>query len=202
LVEDELIGVPAFLQAAKKFKFEPALGLRMSIRSNPTDAFDEHKIVVLAKNAAGCRLINRIFKSSFTGEERFTTYESLKSLWNKRDLSLIIPFYDSFIHANNLKFGTIVPDLSFADVTLFLEDNDLAIDLPIAEAVRDFSKSFSIPIQRAKSIFYKNRADIDAFMAYKIICGKTMGRGRSLQKPELPHFCSAEFCFESFKEAK
>jgi hypothetical protein len=95
-----------------------------------------------------------------------------------------------------------VPDLSFADVTLFLEDNDLAIDLPIAEAVRDFSKSFSIPIQRAKSIFYKNRADIDAFMAYKIICGKTMGRGRSLQKPELPHFCSAEFCFESFKEAK
>lgn len=200
LIEDELIGVPAFLRAAEKFKFRPALGLRMSIRTNPTDALDEHKVVVLAKNAAGCRLINKIFESSFSGEERFTTYDSLKKLWSKKDLMLLIPFYDSFIHINNLKFGTIVPDLSFADVALIMEDNGLAIDLPIAEAVTDFAKSFSLPIQRAKSVFYKNRSDIDAFMAYKIICGKTAGRGRTLQKPELPHFCSTEFCFESFKE--
>lgn len=200
LVEDELIGVPTFLKAAQKFELRPAFGLRLSIRSNPTEALDEHKIVILAKNAAGCKLLNKIFHASFVGDERFITYESLKALWDKEHLSLIIPFYDSFLHYNNLRFGTIVPDLSFADVTLFLEDNDLAIDIPIAEAVLDFAKAFSYPVQKAKSIFYKDRSDIDAFMAYKIICGKVDGRGRSLEKPELPHFCSAEFSFESFKE--
>jgi hypothetical protein len=37
-------------------------------------------------------------------------------------------------------------------------------------------------------------------MAYKIICNRTFGRDRSLEKPELPHFCSDKFSFEAWKE--
>jgi hypothetical protein len=124
----------------------------------------------------------------------------LKELWNETSLKLAIPFYDSFIYINNLSFGNAVPDLSFTKATLFYEDNALALDYLLQEKVKEFSINNDIPMVKVRSIYYNKKSDVKAFMAYKIICNRSFGKDRSLEKPELPHFCSDKFSFEAWKE--
>jgi hypothetical protein len=51
-----------------------------------------------------------------------------------------------------------------------------------------------------RSIFYKNRQDIEAYQTYRIITHRKMGKAQTLQRPELEHCGSAEFCWESYHE--
>jgi hypothetical protein len=93
-----------------------------------------------------------------------------------------------------------VPDLSFTKATLFYEQNDLALDYILEEKVREFSTNNDLPMVKVRSIYYNKKSDVKAFMAYKIICNRSFGKDRSLEKPELPHFCSDKFSFEAWKE--
>jgi len=53
-----------------------------------------------------------------------------------------------------------------------------------------------------KSIFYKKREDVEALQTYKILCNRNFGRAATLSSPNLNHFGSQEFCFESYLEKK
>ena len=66
--------------------------------------------------------------------------------------------------------------------------------------MEEFSKTNNLPIIKSKSIYYKDKSDVKAFMTYKIICNRSFGKDRSLEKPELAHFCSDRFSFQSWKE--
>ena len=93
-----------------------------------------------------------------------------------------------------------MPDFSFTKPTCFIEHNFVAFDEILARKVKEFAQTHDLPIVRTKSIYYKERKDILAFMAYKMICDRKFAKNRGIDKPELPHFASAEFCFESWKE--
>lgn len=203
LVEDSLIGFFEAYKMAQSLNIDLIFGLRLSMRNSKEeqDSESEHKIIIFAKNSNGCKLLNKIYSEAFTSFEGFLDYKSLKKFWNNKDLKLAVPFYDSFLHVNNFSFGNAVPDFSFSDPCFFVESNGLAFDHLLKNQVDNFiSKNPKHQIQKVKSIYYKNKKDVESLMAYKIICGRNFQKNRSLSRPELSHFNSDQFCFESWKE--
>jgi DNA polymerase III alpha subunit len=202
IVESSLSGFPEFFTKCEKFKLKPIFGLKQAMRNSaaPEDEQSEHYVVIVAKNHLGCKLLNKISSFAECEYSGFIDYQNLKRLWNEDHLKLVIPFYDSFLFKNNFTFANAVPDLSFSKPTCFIEHNSLAFDGILAKKVHDFAVANQLKTVRAKSIYYKNRKDIEAFMTYKMICDRKFAKNRGIDKPELPHFASAEFCFESWKE--
>jgi DNA polymerase III alpha subunit len=202
LVEDSLIGFFEAYKRSKEMGIQLIFGLRISMRNSalPEDSQSEHKVIVFAKDNDGCKLLNKIYSRAFCTNTGFLDYVDLKELWNDNHLKLAIPFYDSFIYINNFSFGNAVPDLSFTKPSLFVEDNSLALDYLLYEKVSEFATNNNIPIIKVRSIYYNKKSDVKSFMAYKIICNRSFGKDRSLEKPELSHFCSDKFSFEAWKE--
>jgi DNA polymerase III alpha subunit len=202
LVEDSLIGFFEAYKRSKEMGIQLVFGLRLSMRNSALaeDEGSQHKVIIFAKDDIGCKLLNKIYSKAFCANSGFLSYNELKELWNEASLKLAIPFYDSFIYINNLSFGNAIPDLSFTKATLFYEQNDLALDYILEEKVKEFSTNNDLPMVKVRSIYYNKKSDVKAFMAYKIICNRSFGKDRSLEKPELPHFCSDKFSFEAWKE--
>lgn len=203
LVEDSLVGFFEAYRMSKQLGIQLIFGLRLSMRNSDQDedVSSDHKIVIFSKNNEGCKLLNKIYSKAFTSFDGFLTYESLKEMWNEDCLKFAVPFYDSFIHVNNFGFGNTVPEIKFFNPTFFLEDNGLAFDSLLADLVKDKANNiYNSPIQKVKSIYYKDKKDVESLMTYKIICNRSFGKARSLSRPELPHFCSDQFSFEAWKE--
>jgi DNA polymerase III alpha subunit len=205
LVEDSLTG---FLQAKKQadqLGLKLVFGLRITMKEdasiNPKEEAQQsaHKIVIFAKNANGCTLLNKIYSEAHT--ENFNSVDSklLKKHWNNKDLLLAIPFYDSFIFNNLTKFCNCTPSFSFCKPTLFIEDNSLPFDILVTKRVEEYANKNKLKTQLVKSIYYKNKKDVKALQTYKCITGRSFGN-KTLSKPNLDHFGSNEFCFESWKE--
>lgn len=202
LVEDSLIGFFEAYKRSKELNVQLLFGLRLSMRNSSLedDKNSSHKVIIFAKTPDGCKLLNKIYSKAFCEFDGFLDYAALKSLWSDRDLRLCVPFYDSFIYVNSFSFGNCLPDFSFCSPTFFLEQNNVSIDHLLSQKVEQFAMSKEYPIFPAKSIYYRNKKDVYAFQTYKILCNRSIGKERNLNKPELPHFCSDEFCFESWKE--
>ena len=54
--------------------------------------------------------------------------------------------------------------------------------------------------KHVKSIYYKDKKDYAALQTYKILCNRSFGKAASLSSPNLNHFGSDEFSFESYLE--
>ena len=207
LVEDSLIGFFEAYKKSKQLGIQLVFGLRLSMRNSSLeeDKSSEHKIIIFAKNDLGCKLLNKIYSKAFCDFGGYLDYASLKQLWNKECLLLAIPFYDSFIHVNNFGFGNAVPMLNFTSPVFFLENNSLSFDGLLRQKVLDFinhedHKIAQYKTEEVKTIYYKNKKDAKALMVYKIICNRSFGKNRTLEKPELPLFCTDEFQIEAWRK--
>jgi DNA polymerase III alpha subunit len=207
LVEDSLVGFFEAYKKSKQLNIQLIFGLRLSMRNSALDEDEcsEHKIIIFARNDEGCKLLNKIYSKAFCDFKGFLDYVSLKNFWNKDHLMMAIPFYDSFIHVNNFNFGNAIPDLSFATPVFFLENNNLALDDLLRKKILEFVnqeevRKLEYKTENTKTIYYKDKKDAASLMVYKIICNRSFGKNRTLEKPELPHFCSNEFSFESWRE--
>lgn len=207
LVEDSLTG---FLQAKKQadaLGIQLIFGLRINMKEdasiNPKEEKQQssHKIIVFAKNSNGCKLLNNIYSDAFTKNFNCVDKKTLKKYWKNKDLCMAIPFYDSFIFNNLIKFSNCTPDLDFCKPTLFIEDNSLPFDDFVSKKVEQYADLNKLKTEKTKSIYYKNKKDVKALQTYKCITGRIFGN-KTLSKPNLDHFGSNEFCFESWKEQK
>jgi len=202
LVEDSLVGFFEAYKRSKELGIDLIFGLRLSVRNSSLedDANSQHKVIIFSKTSNGCKLLNKIYSKAFCDFSGFLDSQSLKDIWNDNDLKLCIPFYDSFIHVNNFLFANCVPDFSFAKPTMFIERNNISFDYLLEAKVKEFASNNQLETLLVKTIYYNQRKDAKAFQTYKIICNRSIGKDRNMQKPELNHFCSNEFCFESWKE--
>ena len=203
LVDDAMTGYLQAYKNAKNCKLKLIFGLRISICSDLTEKNESeisktHKVIVFVKNKRG---YNKLIKlSTEAAIEGFyytprTDYNSLKKIWDDKDLSLCIPFYDSFIYKNLLTTSACVPDFDFTNPTFIIEENDLPFDEILKEKTLEYSSKNSHNHILGQSIFYKNKKDFKAYLTFRCINNRS-----SLDKPELSHMCSDEFCFESWKE--
>ena len=204
LVEDFMSGLLEAYTNLKEHKIQMIFGLRlnianvMSIEKNPDAHKTEAKYIVFANNKEGYNtLIEISTKANTEGIRKLPrkghnipriTFEYLKSKWSK-NLTLAIPFYDGFIFNNLLMGYQHVPNEEFLKkATFFMEDNEHPFDQLILEATNDLTKN----TESCKSIYYKNRKDFKAWMTAKCIAYRS-----SLEKPELNHCTSNEFCWEA-----
>ena len=202
LVEDSLIGFLQAQKTAEKLEIQLIFGLRISCSH---EAFKEgskeclHKIIIFAKNDSGCKLLNKLYSKANCENDGVITNSILKELWSEEDLSLYIPFYDSFIFMNNYHFCSCIPDFSFCSPTFFTENNFLPFDEDLREKVTSYCESNNYGIEESKTIYYHNREDFAAYQTYKCICSKKF-KQRTLNVPNFDHLASPEFCYESYLE--
>ena len=98
-----------------------------------------------------------------------------------------------------MSFENCTPNLSALSPRLFIERNGLPFDALIEEKVTNYASKNNLKTEIVKSIYAENREDLEALQTYKCICSRRFGKS-SLSKPNLDHFGSGEFCFESWKE--
>lgn len=203
LVEDNMT---SFLEAYTNCKLND-LKLRYGLRITVTDNLDEKtedsrikdsKYIIFFKNKNGYAKLIKIFshaaKEGFYYEPRID-YEYLSKIWDDKDLILAVPFYDSFIFNNVLKGYLCTPRIDFTKPTFFIENNSLPFDLIVKEKIKEYASKNSNETLEAKSIYYKNRNDFKTYLTFRCINVRT-----TLNKPEIPHMSSNEFCFESWKD--
>jgi DNA polymerase-3 subunit alpha len=199
LVEDNM---SSFLEAysnCRKNNIKLNYGLRISVTESMSDKSEESKtksskIILFFKNKKGYQQLTKLYsiaaKEGFYYEPRLD-YETISKNWTD-DLILCIPFYDSFIFNNTLKNSLCIPQFDFTKPIFFIEDNDLPFDSLVKQKALSFAEKNDLKIYKAQSIFYKERKDFKAYLTFRCINNRSV-----LNKPNLDHMSSNEFCFES-----
>ena len=205
LVEDSLTGFVKAHNSCKDEGLQLIFGLRIDCCNdiNDEDSLQDsdHKVIIFAKNDEGCKLLNKISSFSSLEGKGFVDFNYLNKVWDDTKLDLVIPFYDSFIHQNQLYLKNCIPNFKDIKPIFWIEKNNLPFDPLITKATLEYLKG-KYESTLVKSIFYENKEDIEALQTYKIICGRKFGRAATLSMPNLDHFGSDEFCFESYQKNK
>jgi len=191
-VEDFMTGFPA---AFRLFGDRMRFGLRLPIFNEDENPESESKIIAFADGDEGCKELYSLCTKSSS--------EKLKTPWASfKNLKFVMPFYDSFLHKNLTTFANCMPSLP-DEMSFIVENNNLPFDFLLKEKVEEYTNADpNKKIIKAKSIYYENKEDVEAFQTYKCICNRQPGRQASLSNPRLDHFGSDRFCIEAWKEDK
>lgn len=199
LCEDSMSGFIQQYSCLTKAKIKMIFGLRLTILDNmddktPESLHKESKIIVVAKNNEGYKKLIKLSSSAscrgFYYEGRLD-WKELHQLWSG-DLSLCVPFYDSFLFKNALTFSSCKPYFGNIKPIFFKESHGLPFDRLISDKIDNFTKG-QYETLNTHSIYYEKDQDFAAFMSFKCIGGRT-----TLSKPNLEQMCSNEFSFESY----
>lgn len=200
IVDNTLTGLVEAYENAKKANLNLRFGYRLNICQDITNKtkeseITESKFIIFATKNSFNDLIKLHNISStdgiYEGRPRLD-FKTLKEYWSK-NLSLAIPFYDSYVYYNLLYGRQCVPELDFTEPTYFIENNGLPFDDLLNNHIQDTIKDHEII--SSKTIYYRERKDFKAYMTYRCILNRT-----TFQKPELRHFGSQEFCMEAWQE--
>jgi DNA polymerase III alpha subunit len=204
LVEDNMVGLLEAKKNAGK-DIELRFGLRLTFcadiaQKNDESVKSECKYVIFACSPVGYTLLTQIFTAAnvegyHDGKARMD-FKTLKRFWDEKELTLVVPFYDSFIHRNSCYPANCLPDFSFANPVFFLENNGLYFDGQLERAIKEFDKDNTYFKRAVKSIYYKNRKDFLAWQTYKC-----MQNDSTLRVPNMEDCMSDAFCVEAWKEA-
>ena len=203
LVEDTMAGFLEAYNNCKQLGIKLVFGLRLIV-CNEASSYEKgdclHKIIIFARTPQGIHLLTKLYSIAFTQYEGKIDLASLKEIFTQKDLRVYIPFYDSFLHSNLTSYSKpCVANFSSFKPVFFIENNSLPFDNIIKDAVMHYCEEHDLQTLKAKSIFYKDRKDFEAYQTYKCICNRSYsGRQASLTKPNLDHCASPEFCFESY----
>ena len=204
LVEDN---PSSFLEAyfnCKNNNINLNYGVRISVTDSIEEKSDESKnktskIILFAKNKNGYENLIKIY--SISAKDGFyygprVDYKILSKIWNQ-DLVLCIPFYDSFIFNNTLRNFICIPQFDFVKPIFFIENNELPFDTIIKQKVLSYVEKNNLEVFNTKSIYYSEKKDFKTYLTFRCINNRSV-----LNKPELEHMSSNEFCFESYLENK
>lgn len=201
LVEDSMGG---FLQAyknANKLGIKLIFGLRLSFVNDVNAESAEkhnssHKNIIFIKSKSGYQKIIDLYSRAATqyfNNEPQVDYQIAKEVWSDKDLSLVIPFYDSYLMNNMLTDKTCIPDL-FCEPTFFQEDNNHPFDFLINDKINSFANQK----QSVKSVYYRNKKDFRAYQTFRCLTSRKFGN-KTLSNPNLELCCSNDFCIEALK---
>ena len=204
LVEDSLTGFMQAMKSCEESGVELVFGLRLSCTNSDISEVDfntTHKVIIFAKDKEGCTLLNKIYTHAFCSHGGVIPEQELLNLWDESHLKMAVPFYDSFIF-NNLTILGSACSFGFSHIkpTFFIERNLLPFDAMVEQAVLAYCESNNLEHELTKSIYYKSRADFEAFQTHKCICGRSFSSLRSLSTPKQDHLASNNFSFESYLE--
>ncbi len=164
----------------------------------------ESQVIIFIRNSQGYYDLLKIWNKAWVAGNFSPPRESgygridwttLSANWTE-NLTLVLPFFSSFLAKNTLYFSSIVPSLPVPtnEVILYREvDSGLPFAGLIEDAINRFSSDTGAVIQAVKSIYYLNKQAFDTYVTYRAL----MNRGE-FSRPEVPHMCSNNFCFEEW----
>lgn len=204
VVDSTMIGFKKLHESFKKLNIQLIFGVKFSAANN---RFDEptlretshHRVIVFAKNDAGCKELVKLYSEAHTKSDGFLDYSLLKERWSG-NLDLVFPFYNSFIHKNNFYGKQCLPEYSFTQPTFLFGDHGLPFDSILRQKTLDYAANHGLNTQEAHFIYYKNRSDMPSFVTYSILTHRKTGRPQTLDRPELEGMGSNDFCVESYLE--
>lgn len=201
LIDDNFSGFIEAYKNSQNIGVQLIYGLRLTCTydcSEKTEASisTEHKICIMAKNKNGYSKLIKIYSDAATEYGFYyqprVDFKLLSKYWNDNDLDLWVPFYDSYLYNNILFSYNCIPNFSFTNNIKYLyQDNNLPIDSVIQS--RLLNKN--VELINSKNIYYKNRKDFQAYLAFRCINNRT-----SISKPQMDGMSSNEFCIESWRE--
>jgi DNA polymerase III alpha subunit len=205
LVEDNMT---SFLPA-QKICDRKKIPLRYGVRFNTcNDATDDNlitsafKVILFALNDTGCKQLFKLFTDVHTKNNGWLDEATFKQ-HETDQLLLVHPFYDSYIYHNTMSFRTCLYDPWVpSDREIFtVENNGLPFDDLIRAKISKLHSNLGVQVCRVQTILYTTRSDVEAYQVYRIACGRRYGfANKTLDNPDLNHFGSDEFCFQSYME--
>jgi len=87
-----------------------------------------------------------------------------------------------------------VPDLSYTEPIHFIEDNGVPFDYLIRNRITNYVKDSGHKTQETKSIYYENKEDFLSYLTFRCVNNRS-----TLERPNIDHMCSDEFCFEDWR---
>ena len=109
---------------------------------------------------------------------------------------LTVPFYDSFLHLNNLESHKHIPDFTFTKPIFFKETNDIPFDDILLEKVEDYCAKNNFETLDTQSVYYNKPEDFPAYLTFRCIHARGSAKKSTCERPELSHLCSDTFNFE------
>jgi DNA polymerase-3 subunit alpha len=202
LVEDCFSG---FLQAFKNLRssnIDLIFGIKFVFCDNLNNKNEEelrkhHKIIIFANGNEGYKTLIKLWTKASVEGFYYTPrldMNALKDHFND-SIKIALPFYDNFIFNNTLKGYQCLPFIENYKPKVFIEDNSLVFDSLVKNKMTEFAKANNLDVLRTKSIYYKNKKDFKSFLTFRCINNRT-----TLNKPEIEHMSSDEFCVESWLE--
>lgn len=204
LIDDSMSG---FLQGyvnSLEANLKMIFGLRISVcpdisKKDPDSLDKTCKYIIIAKNTNGYKRLIKLYSASSLNGFYYTPradFKLISSLWNNKDLQLVVPFYDSFLHKNHLGDCWCPEPPKKFNIDFIIENNSLPFDYLISDRVKEYVKNNKKHnIIKGQSIFYKEKKDFKSYITFRAIDKRT-----TLGKPNLEHMASEEFCFESWQE--
>ncbi len=160
----------------------------------------ESDVIILMNNSAAYKDLIRLYSKSYEENNFYyinrLDWTQLNSLWTN-NLSLVIPFYDSFLHNNLLKMSQVIPTFPVEPYYRY-ENHNLPFDFLIQEAIDKFVVDKS-KILKTHQIYYYRDADVLAYQTYRIATNRRENSNTSINMPNLDHFSSNQFSFESYE---
>jgi DNA polymerase III alpha subunit len=204
LIEDNM---SSFLEAyynSKECGVKLNFGLRLTFCADIDDKSEssiktESKYIIFLTESGGYEALSKIFSTAASRGFYYLPrmdFKTLKQEWNDQ-LDIGVPFYDSFLFNNHMKMYNCLPPDFWSCPTFFWEDNSTPFDKIYKSALsKHMDKNYpECELLRTQSIYYEMKDDFLAYLTMRCI-----GKKSTLQKPNLDHMCSDEFCMESYLE--
>lgn len=200
LVEDNLTSFMKAFKACSDNGLNLYYGLRLTFCNDMKEESksSNHKNIIFAKNDEGCRILNKIYSCAFTEGDGRIDYTTFKEYWDGSALSFVVPFYDSYLYENNFHQKNCIPNLEGLNPVFWREDNALPFDHLLDAKLQEAVKRKQYKVVKVKTILYKDKKDVEALQTYKILSTRSFGKQSKLSNPNLNHFGSEDFCFESY----
>lgn len=200
VVEDSISSIIGLHRTLSKFDIKMNFGLRLNfVNDISLDNSSLHKNIIFATGDSYQSLVNLStlahVNHSLDSVPRID-YNIFHDNYHP-DFILAVPFYDSFLARNLLQFHNAVPNFRDKKPLVFIEDNGLPFDYLIRDSAINFANLMGLEIVETKTVLYETKNDFLAWQTRKMMERKSFGSGNTLDKPNLDHCGSNEFCLEA-----
>ncbi len=196
LVDSDISPYWKFYKGCKELGLQAIFGIKIRV-INGEEAHTDSNVIIFLKNSQAYFDVIPLYSYASTnfGHTRYLTWADLKRFWSK-NFVLGIPFYSSFVARNIMKFEhAAMPDFEGMEPTFFIENHGLPFDDLIEESTRNWCEINKCKTQETHQIYYFK--DKDVMKHQTIRCLRKIPR-TNWEKPNLEHYASNEFSFESF----
>lgn len=203
IVENSMVSFISHSKYAKKLGKKMVFGVKYKILTDASDRSEESflsesDVIVFMRSQDSYADFIKLFSAMNADSNHFYYYnrgdwKTLQKYWSDK-LLLAIPFYNSFLEKNTFNYGhRAIPSFGDMNPYFFVESHDLPFDSILSNIVKNYCDIHKYPMINTHSVYYYKDEDAVSYQNLRCIIKRT-----SFDMPELKHFCSDQFSFESY----